>query len=273
MSIGRLIVIGGGNMALAIVRGGVAGGVLTPSQILVAEPVDDRRSIFQSIGIATVARTEDVRAALDSASMVILAVKPQVLPDVARSIGSAGYPGLVVSILAGASAGGVHRAMGGRCRVVRVMPNTPATVGMGVSGVCPGPGATLDDLAAVESLFNAVGEVVRIDESNMDAFTAVGGSGPAYVFLLAEALTSAARDAGLSDEAADRVVRGTIRGAAELLARSGEGAAALRRAVTSPGGTTAAAIGVLETGGFGSLMRDAVIAARDRGTELGRENR
>jgi pyrroline-5-carboxylate reductase len=176
----------------------------------------------------------------------------------------------VLSILAGAPAATVREALGGRARVVRVMPNTPALVGRGMTALAPGPETTADDRAFARAFFGAVGTVIEIDEARMDAFTAVAGSGPAYVFLLAEALAAAGAAAGLDAADALLAARETIAGAGVLLGGSAEEPAALRRRVTSPGGTTVAALAVFEDAGLREIVARAVLAARDRGAELAR---
>lgn len=268
MKLDRMIVIGGGNMARAIIGGAAAKGVIDASKLSVIEPDADRGHYFQGLGATVFRSIDSARVAFASAPAVLLAVKPQVLSEVELAMAEIEFAGLVVSILAGARSERVREALGGRCRVVRVMPNTPALVGMGISGICRGPGATDGDAALVKTLFRGVGEVIEIDESEMDAVTAVSGSGPAYLFLMAQAMREGAVDAGLAPEIADRLVRQTLRGSAELLARSEDTPETLRASVTSPGGTTAAAVAVLEGAGWRGVVSRAILAARDRGAEL-----
>jgi pyrroline-5-carboxylate reductase len=177
---------------------------------------------------------------------------------------------VVISILAGMPGHRVREALGGRCRVVRAMPNLPAKIGHGATAVCMAAGARDGDDEFARRLFEGVGRlVVTIDESMMDAFTAVAGSGPAYLFLLAEAMVHAAAEIGFDEATANDIVRQTIAGAAALLSESVEAAGELRKAVTSKGGTTEAALRVLNDAGFTRALQRAVTAARDRGRELG----
>ena len=164
----------------------------------------------------------------------------------------------------------VRSALGGRARVIRVMPNTPAQLRRGVSAIAIGEGASEDDAQFAVALFESVGEVVRVDESMIDAFTALAGSGPAYVFYLAEAMMRAGVEIGFDEATADRIVRGTIAGSAALLSDSTDRKPIdLRAAVTSKGGTTFAATQSLDASGAMDAIVRAIIAARDRGRELG----
>lgn len=270
-----LAVIGGGNMAKAILDGAARAGVL-PHTVIVADPSPQRRALFTrsveraSEAIAQLARAEEV----PGSGQVLLAVKPQMLPDVARDVretidrGAWGTRRVVISILAGATAARVREAFAGRATVVRVMPNMPALVGRGMSAVCLGEGADPHDADLARALFHAVGKVIDLPESQMDVFTAVGGSGPAYVFRLAEAMVAGAIAAGLDPRDALLAVRETIAGAGLLLGDAAETPGELRARVTSKGGTTAAALEVLERGGLERLMVQAIAAARDRGAEL-----
>jgi len=268
-----ILVVGGGNMASAIILGAAAGGVLDPARCLVAEPDADKRAAFVR-GFAGATEAFAAFEALEPTpgeGQVLLAVKPQMLGVVGAELApllSGGPERVVVSILAGASSEGVRAAIGGRARVVRVMPNTPVQAGRGMSAVCPGAGARPGDEAFITGLMGAVGEVVRLDESMMDAFTALSGSGPAYVYYLCEAMAAAGERVGFAPGDAARISRQVIAGAAALLLADERPPAALRAAVTSKGGTTAAAIGVLEAEGVSASIVRAIEAARDRGREL-----
>ncbi|KAA0215842.1 MAG: pyrroline-5-carboxylate reductase [Leptolyngbya sp. PLA3] len=270
-----LAVIGGGNMAKAILDGAARAGVLPPT-VIVADPSAERRALFTRAverageAIAQLAQAEEV----PGSGQVLLAVKPQMLPEVARDVRAAidagvwGARRVVISILAGATASRVREAFAARAEVVRVMPNTPALVGRGMSALCLGEGAESHDADLARALFSAVGKVIDVSESQMDAFTAVGGSGPAYVFRLAEAMVAGAIEAGLDARDALLAVRETIAGAGLLLGESAESPGELRAQVTSKGGTTAAALEVFERGGFEATVVQAIVAARDRGAEL-----
>jgi len=271
-----LAVIGGGNMAQAIVSGALRSGVIRSERVVIAEPDEAKREIWGQWGVGVVGSAS--RAMLDlegiegepGSGQILLAIKPQVLPEVAPALAEslAVTDRVVVSILAGATSETVRAALGGGGRVIRVMPNLPARVGKGTTAIALGAGAKEGDDDAALALFRAVGEVVTLDESLMDAFTAIAGSGPAYVFLLAEAMVEGAVRVGLDPGTADRIVRSTVVGAAELLTQADESAGDLRRAVTSKGGTTAAALDVFEERDLKGIAARAIEAARERGAEL-----
>jgi pyrroline-5-carboxylate reductase len=270
---GSWLFIGAGNMAEAIVTGATAGGAVSPQRVAGYQPEAEVPRAFggrfnEPGEAAAWLREQD---ASGNAAAVVLGVKPQMFGAVAevwRPLLDPGPSRLVVSILAGTRATKVASGLGGRARVVRVMPNTPIRVGMGMTAVCSGPRAGEADLARVEALFGASGRTMRIDEQLMDAFTALAGSGPAYVFYLAEAMAEAAEQLGFDRERALTIVRQTVAGAGELLARSPETPRALRTAVTSKGGTTAAGTGTLDESGVHDAVVRAVHAARHRGVEL-----
>jgi len=264
----RLAVVGGGTMAQAILQGAFDAGVLTPRQILLAEPDDSKRRLFADLGVDARPGASDFPERLPDEAPVLLAVKPQMLSDAARDLGGRAGGRVVISILAGSPSGKVRAALGGDCRVIRVMPNTPARIRRGISAIAIGDGAQTGDDALALQLLEAVGEVVRIDEALMDAFTAIAGSGPAYVFYLAEAMARAGTSLGFDEAQADRLARKTIAGAGALLAQSDQSPAELRAAVTSKGGTTAAALQALNDASVQDAFVRAVTAARDRGAEL-----
>ncbi len=265
-----LLVIGGGNMGLAIVRGTIAAGILGPGDLLVVEPDPEKRRAVAAEGAAG---EPDARAAAPwlverPGAQILLAVKPQRLHAVAAE-GHDTRGRVVISILAGTPGAKVRSAFGGGCRVVRAMPNLPASVGQGATAVAPSDGALPGDENFALALFRGLGPVVvRIPEDLMDAFTAVGGSGPAYVFYLIQAMIRGAIEVGLDGRTADAVVRQVIIGAASLLAQSTEAPAALRAAVTSKGGTTAAATAVLDDARVPDTIAAAIRAARDRARGL-----
>lgn len=260
----QLGIIGGGNMGRAIVRGALEAGVLPPGEVLVAEIDDGRRRSLAELGCRTAAEAP----AAVAAAQIMLAVKPQSFPEVARSIGPLPGPKVVISIMAGLATDGIRRALGDAARVVRVMPNTPCQVGAGAAAIALGAGAGPGDEDLARRLFEVLGRTVMVGEGAMHAVTAVSGSGPAYVFLLAEAMEAAARDLGLDAETARLLVEQTVMGAGRLLLESGRGAAALREAVTSPGGTTEAALQVMRKRELPAIVAEAITAARDRGAAL-----
>ncbi|WP_064749333.1 pyrroline-5-carboxylate reductase [Lysobacter firmicutimachus] len=268
---GPVAFIGGGNMARSLIGGLVARGV-PADRIRVAEPVAALREALQrDFGVHVHERAE---AAADGAAVWLLAVKPQVMREVCAGLAAlAGAQApLAVSIAAGITAGQLDRWLGGGVAVVRAMPNTPALLGAGITGLYANA-AAVARLDQADDLLQAVGPTVRIaDEAQMDAVTAVSGSGPAYVFLLAEAMQQAGQAQGLSAEAARALVGQTLLGAATMLIRSDEPAEVLRARVTSPGGTTQAAIETFEAGGFRGLVDRAIAAATERGRQLSAAN-
>jgi pyrroline-5-carboxylate reductase len=264
--------IGGGNMARSLIGGLVARG-RAPAAIRVAEPVAALRDALRAdYGVAVF---EGGAQAVDGAATWVLATKPQVLRGVCEGLAplaQAARP-LVVSIAAGITAAQLERWLGGGVPVVRTMPNTPALLGAGVTGLFASARVDAAGRALAEALLGAAGQTVWIDdEAQMDAVTAVSGSGPAYVFLLAEALVDAAVAEGLPADAARTLALQTVLGAARMLTESDVDAAELRRRVTSPGGTTQAALEAFEAGGFRALVASAVHAARVRGSELSAAN-
>lgn len=274
-----LAVIGGGNMGSAIVTGVVRAGVLGTSGIAIAEPDAEKRKTFAGQGVLCVADAGEALAWLEQAEprrgagLVLLAVKPQVLSAVVGALASAGArtPRLVLSILAGVPTSRLENEASG-CRVVRAMPNLPAKLGRGCTAMCAGRSATPGDVEASRAILGAVGEVLDVPETLMDAFTAVAGSGPAYLFYLAEAMERGAIDAGFEMADARRIVRATLVGAGAMLEHDTGDPAALRAAVTSPGGTTQAAATLLDRERVSEHVRAAILAARDRGRELAGES-
>jgi len=258
-------------MGSALLSGWLEQG-LPPESVLVQEPSlsGDAADLIRSRAI----KTAPSLAGLSSPpSVVLVAVKPQamdaVFPDLAKLCGP---DTVVVSIAAGKSIASFERHLKPGAAVVRAMPNTPAAIGRGITGAAPNKNVTPAQKELCQSLLASVGEVVWLDdESLIDAVTAVSGSGPAYVFLLAEAMAAAGKAAGLDAETALRLASATVSGAGELLRRSGTDPATLRQNVTSPGGTTAAALAVLmrDKDGLQDLMTEAVLAAKKRGRELG----
>jgi len=256
--------VGCGNLGMAILSRAIACGALQAASTVVVERDAARRAQAAALGART---TEDAAAARD-AELVVLAVKPQSFPEAAHAIGALDAGQLAVSVMAGHSSSAIRAALGGAVRVVRAMPNTPAQVGMATTAVAAGAGATAQDVAEVRRIFGAIGRTVEIPERLVDAAVAVVGSGPAYLFLLAEAEIATAIAMGFSPEAAREMVTGTLLGAATLLEADGRSARELRAAVTSAGGTTAAAVRVFEERGFVDAVGAAMEAARARSAEL-----
>ncbi len=259
----RLLVIGGGRMGEALVGGLVAAGWAPAEDIAVVEVDPGRRDELSAAHPGLV--VGDAPVAADGA---LLAVKPGDVPDAAAAAGRAGV-GRVLSVAAGVTTATVEAALPEATPVVRAMPNTPALVGAGASAIAAGTAAGPDDLDWAEGVLSAVGEVVRVPEAQLDAVTGLSGSGPAYVFLLAEALVDAGVLNGLPRPTSRALAVQTLRGAAALLAETGEEPATLRAQVTSPGGTTAAGLRALEAAGVRAAVLDAVSAATERSRQLG----
>ena len=267
-----LAFIGGGNMARSLVGGLVAAGA-DPGNLRVADPnASTREALAADFGVRVFERAAE---AVDGAGTWVFAVKPQVMREVCAglsAIAQAQRP-LAVSIAAGITATQLERWLGGHLAVVRTMPNTPALLGAGVTGLFANARVDDEGRARADRLLASAGRTVWIDdEARMDAVTATSGSGPAYVFLLAEAMEDAAIAEGLPPDAARTLAQQTLLGAARMLVESGEAPAELRRRVTSPNGTTQAAIEAFEAGGFRDLVARAIRAATQRGRELSSAN-
>jgi pyrroline-5-carboxylate reductase len=265
--------LGAGSMARAILAGllqphvTVAGGIRATNrtEARAAEFADEPRVTAYSTETDAAAN----RRAVAGAKLVVVAVKPAMVPDLLDEIADALEPGaVVVSVAAGVTVATFEAHLPPQASVVRTMPNTPAVVGRAVTGVSAGTRSTEADLALVVSLFETVGEVLVVPESQLDALSTVSGSGPAYVFLLIEELTKTAIAMGFTPEQAATLVQGTFRGASELLAASGDDPAELRRRVTSPKGTTERAIAVLQEADLAALFDRATDAALARAREL-----
>jgi len=259
--------IGAGNMAEAIARGVLRAGLYRAEELAAADPVEERQRLFS--GELQISCTADSAHVAARSRIVLLAVKPQIITAALAQIRPALRPDtLVISIVAAITSGFIENALGGNVRVIRVMPNTPMLVGAGMSALAKGAKATEEDLAVAERIFNAGGKTTRVREELMDAITALSGSGPAYIFYLAEAMAAAGVKLGLGEAEANLLARQTVVGAAQLLGQAKDSPSELRRKVTSPGGTTQAAITALEAGDFMGLMARALAAAEKRGKEL-----
>lgn len=267
INVKKIVFIGAGNMAEALVKGMVASGVCPADRILVTDIRPERLGFFENE--FHVKGSSDNATAVKSADVVVLAVKPQVIGGVLEGFhASLGKKPLVVSIAAGISTSWLEKTLGEGVRVVRAMPNMPALVCSGAAAICRGQWATDADFRVAESILSAVGVVVRLEEKDMDAVTALSGSGPAYVFHLMEAMIEAARHAGLDDAVARKLVYATVSGSAKLAEVTGVDPAELRRRVTSKGGTTAAALEVLEEKIVYHAYLEAIAAAHRRAREL-----
>lgn len=259
-------ILGAGSMGEILAEGLLRAGWETASLTLVARREERARETERRTGIE--ASLQPAESAADK-DVVVIAVKPKDVDTLLGQIEQAVKPGqVVVSLVAGVPLVVFESVLEG-IAVVRAMPNTPAAVDEGMTAYCGGEHADPDALALADMVLSAVGETIQLSEDLLDAVTAVSGTGPAYVFLLAEALTEAAIREGLPHHAAEKLVIQTLRGAGALLSVSDKSAFRLRAEVTSPGGTTAAAMHMLEEGGFRALMERAVRSAAQRSHELG----
>ena len=246
--------IGCGNMAQAIAQGAIRQGIVPANQIIASNPSAPKRELFASWGCDT---TDDNLAVVRSAEQVVLAVKPQVFPAVAPTLADVITDDhVLISVMAGLSGARIAELVGRPCRVVRAMPNTPLLVGQGVTGIARCDNAQPGDEDLAIKLFEAAGLAVKVEENQINAIAAVSGSGPAYIFYLAEAMQRGAEQLGLGEHA-EQIVTQTLLGSAELLADSADDAPTLRRKVTSPKGTTEAAINVMDT----ANLADTIVAA------------
>lgn len=272
MSASTLTFIGGGNMARSLIAGLIRQGT-APAHIHVAEPVTAlREQLTADFGVKTYASATEAAA---QGAVWVLAVKPQVLRDVCASLTALArsQQPLVLSIAAGITSTQLERWLGGNPAVVRAMPNTPALLGAGVTGLFATAGVSEAQRRQADAVLASAGRTVWIDdEARMDAVTAVSGSGPAYVFLLAEAMEAAAIAQGLPADAARTLVVQTLLGASRMLGESGEAPVELRRRVTSPNGTTQAAIESFQADGFEAIVARAIDAATRRGQALSAAN-
>jgi len=262
--------IGGGNMATALIRGlkktedpRLSMQVCTPSS-------EARARLRASLHIET---HYDLAEVTEGADVIVLAVKPQVMPEVLEKMRDLVSPEqLILSVAAGKTVASISEHLGSEQAIIRAMPNTPALTGHGITGIFAGQHCTPHHVDEAETILSATGEVVWVkDEALMDVVTAISGSGPAYFFLLTEALAAAGKELGLKGSAARRLAAHTCFGAGVMAVKGDEKVAELRRRVTSPGGTTQAALEVFEDNGFREMIHKAVEAAVRRGRELARE--
>ena len=262
-----LVLLGCGKMGSAMLEGWLGRGLaLDRTWVIDPHPSDWVRGL--------VSRGLHLNDGLPTApAVVLIAVKPQMMGAALGQVAGLGAVSLILTVAAGTTIATYEEVFGARTRIVRAMPNTPAAVGRGITAIVGNAASKPEDMAMAEGLLSAVGQVVRLEgEHQMDAVTALSGSGPAYVFHLIEAMAAAGEAEGLPADMAMKLARATVSGAGELAYRAGETAAQLRINVTSPGGTTAAGLSVLmdADSGFPPLLRRAVKAAADRGRELGK---
>jgi len=264
-------VFGGGNMGEALIKGLLSSGLAEPGNVAVSEPLEERRShLAKTYGVTVI---DDNAALVPGTAVLILAIKPQVIGRVLESIRTlVELDQLVVSIAAGVTLGTIESSLKDGVPVIRAMPNTPALILEGATAVAGGRHATPEHMETARALFEAVGRVVEIEEKDMDAVTGLSGSGPAYFFVILEALADAGVLLGLPRDKAFMLAGQTALGAARLALEPGAHPGRLKDMVTSPGGTTIAGLKVLEQGGLRGLIMDAVAAAAQRSVELGRKS-
>jgi len=259
--------IGGGNMATALISG-LRKSMDSDLSIRVSDPSEDARKRLQAD--YDVDPFTDAASAISGADVIVLAVKPQIMPVVLDQLKGNVEPGqLLLSIAAGTTIATIVKVLGNDQAVIRSMPNAPALIGQGITAICPGENCKQHHIEHAEQILATAGKVVTVEnESLMDVVTAISGSGPAYFFLLTEALSESGRALGLPGDVADKLAAYTASGAGAMVSQSTESVAELRRQVTSPGGTTEAALAALESGMFRELVHTAVDAASRKGREL-----
>jgi pyrroline-5-carboxylate reductase len=264
----RIGLIGAGQMATALAQGFVKAGLTSADRLLASDPDEAARQRFgKVVGAPT---TIDNSAVTANSNVVFLAVKPQQLPNVAAALrGKIPADRLIVSIAAGMRLKSLSEWLGPELRIVRVMPNTPCLVGEGASAYSLGEKATVADGALVGRLLEALGSAWQVDEKLLDAVTGLSGSGPAFVYVIIEALSDAGVQMGLPRKMATEMAAKTVRGAAAMVLATGEHPAVLKDRVTSPGGTTIAGLQALEAGALRAALMAAVEAATERSVELG----
>jgi pyrroline-5-carboxylate reductase len=261
--------LGAGQMAGALATAWAKAGLLDPAKSIAADPIPAAREKFSALtGIRAVASNRDV---VETCDTIILAVKPQVMAAVLADVQpKLAARHLIVSIAAGVTLRTLAQFLGDAVRIVRVMPNTPCLVGTGASGYAAAISATADDTALVGRLFGAVGTAFNLPEHLLDAVTGLSGSGPAFVYMMIEALADGGVRVGLPRDVSLSLAAQTVLGSAKMVRETNQHPAALKDAVASPGGTTIAGIHALERGGFRAVLMDAVEAATHRAQELGK---
>jgi pyrroline-5-carboxylate reductase len=266
----KLGVIGCGKMGTALIQGAIRAGVVSAENVMGCDPYENSRMTFQSATGAAV--TADLAAVAAGSDVLLLCTKPL---DISQVLTAAtpwveGQPRLVISIAAGVTLKALESVASENFRIIRAMPNTPALVGEGAAGYCLGSRATPADAAVAQALLGAVGLAVEVPERLMDAVTGLSGSGPAYIYVVIDALADGGVRAGIPRADAVRLAAQTVLGAAKMVLETAEHPAVLKDMVTSPGGTTIAGLAVLERDGLRSALIEAVGAAVQRATELGR---
>jgi pyrroline-5-carboxylate reductase len=271
MTTPELAIIGAGVMAEAIARGIISAKTIDPARIVAADVSAERRAFFESQ--LKIRAIENAGDAVAGAKIVVLSVKPYQMEEVLTVLApKLSDSALLISIAAGIGSVFIEKSLGGtkRRRVVRAMPNTPMLLGAGMVAIAPGSVATKEDLATARKLFDSSAKVIEVTEDKIDAVTAISGSGPAYFFFLVEQMIAAGVEMGLTEDEAKTLAIQTAVGAAKMMSQSGEPPAKLRVRVTTPNGTTHAAISHMEKNGWPEATRDALKAAAARSGELGK---
>jgi pyrroline-5-carboxylate reductase len=259
-------ILGAGSLGEILAKGLLRAGWAPSDLVLVTRRSERAAELTRATDIEAISSLADGAKGRD---VIVISVKPKDIRAVVSEIAGVVTPDqVVISVLAGVDLATLQEMLPGR-PIIRAMPNTPAAVDLGMTALSVAPGVSDEDIEKARTVLGAVGETIELSEDLLDAVTAVSGTGPAYVFLLAEALIEAAIREGLPHHAAEKLVHQTIRGSGELLVQSDQSAFRLRGQVTSPGGTTAAAMHVLDDGGFRALLENAVQAAATRSRELG----
>ena len=268
MSFPPILFLGAGQMAEALMRGVLQAGLLSAPEIMAT---DVRASRLETLTAELGIRTQlDNRAALPFGRIILIAVKPQDVPSLLAEVGSLiGPEHIVVSIAAGVQTGTIEQALPGPTPVVRVMPNTPALVGAGMAAVALGRHASPEDGEVVRHLMTSVGRAVVLPESQIDAVTALSGSGPAFVAMFVEGLIDAGVRVGLARDVATTLTLQTVLGTAQMMQATERHPAVMKEMVTSPGGTAIAGVHALEAGGLRATLMNAIIAATERSRQLG----
>lgn len=263
----KIAFVGGGRMAEALISGVLSSRGYVAEQIRVADPDMARLDYLKRQYGIRIGLTN--HEAVVSADVVVLAVKPQVTAEILKELGEVLAKPLVISVVAGVQLSRIIGACAPQARVIRAMPNTPAMVGAGMTALATGPGVRENEMACARQIFESVGRVVPVDERFMDAVTGLSGSGPAYVFLMIEAMADGGVKMGLPREISSLLAAQTVLGAARMVLETEQHPARLKDQVASPGGTTIAGLHRLEQGGLRGLLIDAVEAATKRSQELG----
>jgi pyrroline-5-carboxylate reductase len=265
----RVGFLGAGKMATALARGWISAGLLSPNQILAGDPAPQARNSFSGETKGKI--SADNRDVVSGSDVLVLAVKPQIMPTLLNDIRPVvASRHLVISIAAGINLQTLSSGLGETCRLIRVMPNTGCLVGASASAYTSGASATAEDIALVERLLQAVGIAFRLPEHLLDAVTGLSGSGPAFVFVMIEALSDGGVRVGLPRDVATALAAQTVFGAAKMVLETGSHPGVLKDLVASPGGTTIAGLHALEQGRIRAALIDAVEAAAKRSAELGK---